>query len=232
MSDRRVLPERLANVRDVGGLRTVDGRTLRRGRLVRCSALSTLDDAALDLLAGELPGAVYVDLRTDAEVARDGAPDGLCARGWRWRRMPVQDKEPGDTSDLAEDMLRRQEAALPRCLEVARAVAELLRGSPVALGCTLGKDRTGLVVLVLLRWLGVHREDIVEDFMLSNTCLPGQRHLLPPSWSDPDRPITPVLTLACTAMLDALDRTDPDPTAAAPAAALRSSLLGEVTHAS
>lgn len=40
---------------------------------------------------------------------------------------------------------------------------------PVALYCTAGKDRTGLVILLLLSALGVDPHAIAEDYVLSDT---------------------------------------------------------------
>ena len=39
---------------------------------------------------------------------------------------------------------------------------------PTVVSCTLGKDRTGLVMALLLAIAGVSREDIVYDYMLSD----------------------------------------------------------------
>ena len=40
--------------------------------------------------------------------------------------------------------------------------------------CSLGKDRVGVMTALLLCVLGVHRDEIREDFMRSNICLAGE----------------------------------------------------------
>jgi protein tyrosine/serine phosphatase len=60
-----------ANARDVGGLRTVDGRVTRTGILIRSANLQHLTPADL-LRIRELGVRRVVDLRTDVEVAAEG----------------------------------------------------------------------------------------------------------------------------------------------------------------
>ena len=40
--------------------------------------------------------------------------------------------------------------------------------TPILFHCTAGKDRTGVAAALILKALGVSREDIVEDYLLTN----------------------------------------------------------------
>ena len=51
--------------------------------------------------------------------------------------------------------------------EVGTAIAES-PGTPILVHCTAGKDRTGVAVAMLLLILGVPREVIVEEYLLSD----------------------------------------------------------------
>ena len=42
--------------------------------------------------------------------------------------------------------------------------------TPILFHCTAGKDRTGVAAALILKALGVSREDIVEDYLLTNAC--------------------------------------------------------------
>lgn len=196
----RLLPDLLPNLRDAGGMSTVDGRVLAPGVLLRTSALVSLSDEARRAVRDALPAAIYVDLRTDTDVRFDGEPTELVRDGWSWVRMPMQDRGPGE-GDGPQDALRRYRRALPRYLDLAAQVTSLLGDRPVVVGCSLGKDRTGLLMAILLTWAGVGRDDVVADFAYSNQALAGGRRLLPPRWHDPRTQITECSAAVCRTVL-------------------------------
>lgn len=179
-------PEDLvANCRDLGGLRTACRHVVRPRRLLRSSALIGISARRMDFLIETLGPCRYFDLRTDREVDRDGGADALVARGWQWLRIPIQDE-----CDEQSPPPARHLRTLPQYLDAARRVLqEMSRATaahrPGIVACSLGKDRTGLVVALILKWLGVSSSDIAADFVLSNRRLVDQRYLLPPRWRDP-----------------------------------------------
>lgn len=62
----------VANMRDVGGLPTIDGGVIRDGRLIRSDNLQELRPEAMDHLVHDLGVSDVVDLRTFVELAREG----------------------------------------------------------------------------------------------------------------------------------------------------------------
>ena len=60
------------NVRDLGGLPTDDGRTIRPHRLIRADNLQDLSARDIALLVDEFGVRSVADLRTDVEVASEG----------------------------------------------------------------------------------------------------------------------------------------------------------------
>lgn len=200
--DRRILPDLLPNTRDLGGLRTDCGRLLRARIFLRTATLAGLDPSSARKLTAMTGPAIYVDLRTDPEVARDGGPVAALSNGWRWHRYPIQDKAPGDDADSPEDFLRRYVDTLPLYLTVARQVAALFGTQPVVVGCALGKDRTGLVVALLLTWLGINRDAILADFVASNRQLAAGRSLLSPRWHNPAAATNEVSAAICAEVLE------------------------------
>jgi protein tyrosine/serine phosphatase len=64
--------EGVVNMRDVGGLPTLDGGTIAPGRLIRSDNLQELSDASITRLVDELGVTDVVDLRTHVEVAQEG----------------------------------------------------------------------------------------------------------------------------------------------------------------
>ncbi|MGW1059906.1 tyrosine-protein phosphatase [Micromonospora rubida] len=209
-SPRTLLADRVANLRDLGGLPVEDGRVVRRNRLLRSATLVHHRAEVLDELTALVGAGTYFDLRTDREVDRDGDARGLVARGWRWYRLPIQDIDPD--SDVDESPSQRYRRAMPRYAAAAQTIGEQLAENPVGVvACSLGKDRTGLVVAILLRRLGAAPADIGADFALSNALLARQRPLLPARWRDARRPIERVVADHCLAAVATGPVTGPDP---------------------
>ena len=103
-----------------------------------------------------------IDLRTTAEVNKFGkdpvGPQGLS----RTINAPIT----GKASEAGyRDSIKNQKAS------TAIAFHALADGStyPVIIHCMVGKDRTGIVSALLLELLGVPRQQIVEDYLLSSS---------------------------------------------------------------
>jgi protein-tyrosine phosphatase len=166
--DRNLDWDGLCNVRDLGGL----GR-IRRGAVVRSENPEALTAAGWDTLWAHGVRTV-VDLRNAGERGADTAPrpSGLTtvhvpledydgeAEFWR----PYRETGLWGTPLYYRAFLDR----FPR--PVAAAVTAVARAEPggVLVHCAAGKDRTGLVVLMLLALAGVAAEDIAADHALSN----------------------------------------------------------------
>lgn len=154
------------NARDVGGYPTVDGHTVRTGKVFRTDALSTLTPADLASLESR-DVKVVADLRTVYErtIQPDKVPAGATPRWY-----DVLGKAPITTLvDLPSAYVAFIDA--PGAGEAFGAVLRDIRDSDGAVlyHCSAGKDRTGWTTAVLLTILGVDRATVNEDFMLSNT---------------------------------------------------------------
>ncbi|MFT4287946.1 tyrosine-protein phosphatase [Nocardioides sp.] len=166
------LPD-LANLRDVGGLRTHDGRRTRPGRLLRSATPFYLDARQAQRLVGEIGLRLRIDLRSRGEVA--GATNAhLAALEREVLLAPISAGGAGSIAAATEPeqtmvahYLRYLEHAGDQIAIIARAVADPER-LPALLHCTLGKDRTGTVVAVLLSAVGVTEEEIVADYALTH----------------------------------------------------------------
>ncbi|RMI35069.1 tyrosine-protein phosphatase [Nocardia stercoris] len=162
------------NVRDLGGLRTASGATVRAGVLLRSAHLPDLDEDGRRTLRTLRVTAVF-DLRSTHEIAHMGA-DAL-PPGVRLAAVPFDPDSgrnlgsPPDRPDAAGDMLRsyRGYPTLPGTATAITAVArELSRPDGVALvHCAAGKDRTGWTIATLLRAVGVTEDDILTDYLAS-----------------------------------------------------------------
>jgi protein-tyrosine phosphatase len=179
---RHVRLEGVENFRDYGDYPTVSGRRLKRGRLYRSASHGRATDADLQAI-DQLGLAVIVDLRRPGERERDPArrPSGFAGT------VIVNDEGEGDaedpwwtfvkSSDLSAEAFHRylmnyyREAPhKPRHIDLFsryfRALADA--EGPVLIHCAAGKDRTGVLAALTHHLAGVHRDDILEDYLLTN----------------------------------------------------------------
>ena len=178
------------NVRDLGGLPTAGGQSVRAGRLIRSDNLQDLSERDVRLLVEQIGVRSVADLRTGVEVAHEG-PGPLTFID----DIDVQNlslfPESGENTDVAADVdapvvlpwQNREEtetndrqgtsAVYLRYLDDRAdsivAALRLIAASPGAtiVHCAAGKDRTGTVIAVALAEVGVTRDAIVVDYIRS-----------------------------------------------------------------
>lgn len=161
------------NFRDVGGLPAREGTT-RSGVLFRSGNLAGLDDTGRDALVG-LGIRRIVDLRADDEVAIE--PSRVAGLDLETIRIPLFLGSVAsffiEDLSLADVYRGLVDESAERLVEVARAVLE---GAPALVHCTVGKDRTGVVVALLLDAVGVEEDAIVADYARTEQKLPAERN--------------------------------------------------------
>jgi protein tyrosine/serine phosphatase len=171
----------LTNFRDFGGY-DAGGRRIVTGRFFRSANHALASEADLARLR-DMGISAVVDLRRPQE--RDRAPsrrwDGFAAHvvenhdndegADSWDKFMTQwDMEAASYRDF---LLRYYAEAphLPRLLDLFTRYFDIVANSEgaVVVHCAAGKDRTGLIV-ALTHWLaGAHKDDIVADYLLTNT---------------------------------------------------------------
>jgi protein-tyrosine phosphatase len=144
-------------------------------------------DAATLARVAELGVRTVIDLRTSEEAAavptvwlRGGVDEAISA--------PIPDPAgfAGRLTDFiadgrltrysTEDLARDYRVMLDRYpAEFGTAISAVARASdrPVLVHCAGGKDRTGLVIALILSLLDVPRETILEDYAMTTRCRPN-----------------------------------------------------------
>jgi protein tyrosine/serine phosphatase len=180
----RVLPlQGVHNFRDYGGYPVGAGGRLKRGLLWRSGQHHGATDADLERIAALNLVAVY-DLRTaqergshpcrrpaefGAEVHFPPVPSAMLAPHIAAAAITEQ-----RTAESTRESMRRNYGMIafrPELIAMMRIyLAGLAEGSGATLiNCMAGKDRTGIAVAMLHLATGVHRDDIIEDYLLTNT---------------------------------------------------------------
>jgi protein-tyrosine phosphatase len=162
------------NLRDVGGYPTQNGSRTRWRTLLRSDSLHRLATGEQATLL-ELGLRTVIDLRSERELAE--APNVFAASdNVRYLNLPLV---PGGGDVRAEipslEVLYRL-IVNTRSAELAAIVNTLaVPGAlPAVVHCTAGKDRTGLVIALLLRLVGVDAETIAADYNATEACLAGE----------------------------------------------------------
>ena len=178
--ERLIALEGALNWRDLGGYPTADGQVTRWDRVFRADGLDQLTDADLEVIA-ELGIKLVIDFRVDREV--DENPSRLPEHPeLRRQRLPIGGDEVEGRSIL--ETIKAGDLKTYTVLEMAGVYERLLEESamnfgeviihateaanlPMVFHCTAGKDRTGLMAMLLLGALGVSDDDIVTDYELT-----------------------------------------------------------------
>jgi protein-tyrosine phosphatase len=185
MDGNRVLElEGVHNFRDYGGYAVTGGGRVRRGLLWRSGQHFGATDADLGRIAA-LNLTSFFDLRTSRERAshpcrrltgfsgevyfsddptRERAPHLAAARAITPQR---------DIASMRENMRQNYAniAFRPELIFMMRLyLAHLAQGKGASLvNCMAGKDRTGIAVAMVQMALMVHRDDVIADYLLTNS---------------------------------------------------------------
>lgn len=169
------------NFRDLGGIKTKDGRYVKWGKILRSDDLHNLTENDLKYLAS-IPLISIVDFRSKEEIEK--GPD----------RVPVSVKEdyrlsisPGnllavatldnltlDQSEKAMQDINRLLVTDSIAIKQYKKMFDLLQNEsdvPLMFHCSAGKDRTGMGAALILSALGVDEDTIYKNYLESNVYL-------------------------------------------------------------
>ena len=161
------------NFRDIGGYLNQDGQQVKKGLYFRTGRQDRMTDRDL-LKLSELKISTQIDLRKPDEVADQGKGP-LEAMGAKYINIAVipeggsdqLSRLVGDTGISGKRYLGYLEFGPTSWLRLFGILADE-SNLPVVLHCTAGKDRTGVSTAFLLSILGVSRDVIEEDYLLTN----------------------------------------------------------------
>jgi len=193
VADRSLHITSAPNFRDVGGYRTEDGRWVKVGKLYRSDGLDDLtsdDVATLNAIGVHL----VCDLRTDYE--RETDPD-VAITGSETVQLNVAADGADLTKQITEAILAGDAVKQQEILGAGKGAELMTTGGttfvtgasakaaytqmyeriadPANLAtvfhCSAGKDRTGWAAASFLTMLGVPRDTVFHDYLLSNDYL-------------------------------------------------------------
>lgn len=166
-TDCHLLPmEGAYNIRDLGGYPAENGGVTRKGLFFRADNTANLTPKDVDLLR-EKGVSLSIDLRSPKETQDWPSKLKGCA-GMRYENIVMLDEISSNgfrgnfPASMAEMYIRNLDGARDSFVQVFRL---LIENSGAALfHCTAGKDRTGMVSMLLLELAGAPDEVIVADY--------------------------------------------------------------------
>ena len=161
------------NFRDIGGYSNQDGQRVKKGLYFRTGRQDRMTDRDL-LKLSELKISTQIDLRKPDEVLDQGKGplEAMGAKYINIAGIPEGGSDQlsrlvGDTGISGKRYLGYLEFGPTSWLRLFGILADE-SNLPVVLHCTAGKDRTGVSTAFLLSILGVSRDVIEEDYLLTN----------------------------------------------------------------
>ena len=172
--DRLVVLEAVHNFRDLGGYPTTDGRTTRWRALYRADGLHRLAGADLEVIRA-LGLRTVIDLRRPDEISERGAFP-VDDHPVDYHHLSVLDAmwhghgAPRSSTTTPTSSSGRTRRCWPPAARRSPAAIDVLAAPdalPAVFHCAAGKDRTGLLAMLVLGALGVPHEYIAADYALT-----------------------------------------------------------------
>ncbi len=173
---------KIKNCRDLGGIKTEDGRTVRKGFFIRGTTLKNLNNKDIFLLKNEYKLSTIIDLRCYKEINED--PD-FYIDDVDYLKMPLSTEAVlGISHEKKVHTLKTLEMMPPmedlyvklvsdeckdNLVKILKTIFSLTDDQySVFFHCSVGKDRTGIVAALILSFLGVDRNSIIKDYLYTN----------------------------------------------------------------
>ena len=167
------MSKKLKNFRDLGGIRTTDGKEVRRGLLYRSGHLCAISMKKAEYLRDEKGIGTVVDLRSPSELAEK---QDVLAQGVQYLHFPPLNDEQNPSINknnrvaVLEKIMAKEGGARKHLSDIYRLMVtqkeslEMFRNlilflenkenGGVVWHCTQGKDRTGIAAAIILMALG------------------------------------------------------------------------------
>ena len=181
--EKRYQFDGLYNFREIGGLKTVDGRIMKKGVLFRSDELSRLTGTDLEKFS-QLNIKSICDLRTPSE--QKSKPTRIKSEhGIQVINISIQDRSQQfthleffkflttktstiDFEKIMKDLYYNMAFSSHTQLHEIISFLSEQENLPALIHCTGGKDRTGFVSALIQLLVGVPYQNVLDEYLFSN----------------------------------------------------------------
>ena len=162
------------NTRDLGGYKTSEGKVTKYLRFIRSDSLDMLGEEAKNFLL-ENNFKTQIDLRTENVINTYPSALSNDKRFKYYNYSLVEGSGIPLTDENAAKLYLQMVGNHDTFYKIFTTI--LNADGNVIYNCTAGKDRTGMVTVLLFLLAKVSEEDIIEDYFVSNECIYSRIHL-------------------------------------------------------
>jgi protein-tyrosine phosphatase len=184
--------EHPVNFRSLGGIPTQNGTWVAHNRLLRAGELVALSTEEKQILTQDYALSQIADFRSDSEVEKE--PDDIFP-GTQYHHLDILKNMMSANTGKDELIKVRSPEIVEGYMQEAYAIfitdecareqyrkfIEILLNMETGsclFHCYAGKDRTGMGAAIILTLLGVSREEIIKDYLLTNSSREKANELL------------------------------------------------------
>lgn len=174
---KRLPLENVKNARELGGVPTMDGKVTKWGKFLRTA---TLDDITIEEInkLKEYGVESIIDLRRDNEIPFDSESHRLIKENFNFNHISLSPDSEMREEEIQQIINREVSigSTYRRLIDNFSKIREIMNVFQKTDGITLfhcqeGKDRTGIISMILMGLANVGRADIIADYEISSAYL-------------------------------------------------------------
>lgn len=174
---RRLAIENIKNARDLGGFPTLDGKVTSWGKFLRTATLDDVKDCDIKFLK-DYGVKSLIDLRRESEIPFESQSYKKLQANFDYHQISLapdkglREKEIRQIINREISIGSTYRTLIDNYKKIREIMEVLSRDDDTSLfHCQEGKDRTGIISMILLGLANVSRSDIIADYEISSAYL-------------------------------------------------------------
>lgn len=174
---KRLPLENIKNARDLGGVPTIDGKVTQWNKFLRTANLDDISDSEIEILKNYGIESI-IDLRRDREIPFDSIEHKKITDNFNFNNISLAPNDEFRREEI-EQIINREVSIgstyrnlidnFPKIKEIMEVFANT--DGATLFHCQEGKDRTGIISMILMGLANVSRADIIADYEISSAYL-------------------------------------------------------------